>query len=139
MQDQTDYTADLYIPVRSFILKTLSSHEDLFTENIQLLAHMGLQKPSKHHIMAGKATIHSFDYEENDAEASAATGIDDGDDEYITVYLEMVVEHTTVSLGVVEHIAVHITVSLEMVVKHITVSLGQEGGWLVLWSTSQCR
>ena len=40
-------------------------------------------------------------------------GIDDGDDEHITVSLDMVTEHTpTVSVGVVGHIAVHITVSV---------------------------
>ena len=44
--------------------------------------------------MAGKATIHSVDYEDDDVEASSATGIDDGDDEHITVSLEMVVEHS---------------------------------------------
>ena len=54
--------------------------------------------------MAGKATVHGVDYED-DTEASAATGFDDDDDEHITVSLEMVVEHTTVSLGVVEHTA----------------------------------
>ena len=36
-------------------------------------------------------------------------GIDDGDDEHITVSLDMVTEHITVSVGVVGHIAVHIT------------------------------
>ena len=65
-----------------------------------------------HHVMAGKATVHGFEYEDDDVEASAATGIDDGDDEHITVSLEMVVQHTTVSLGVVEHIAVHICMKI---------------------------
>ena len=64
---------------------------------------MGLQKPSNH-VMAGKATMHLVDYENDDVEASSATCLDDGDDEHITVSLEMV-----------EHIAVHVTVSLEMV------------------------
>ena len=32
-------------------------------------------------------------------------GINDGDDELITVSLDMVTEHTTVSVGVVGHIA----------------------------------
>ena len=54
---------------------------------------------------------------------TAAAGIDD----HITVSLELLAEHTTVSVGVVGHIAVHITVSLETVVEHITVSLGQVG------------
>ena len=34
--------------------------------------------------------------------------------------LRLVADHTTVSVEVVGHIAVHITVSLEMVVKHFT-------------------
>ena len=91
--------------------------------------------------MAGKATVDSVDDEDDDVEASAATSFDDGDDDHITVSLEMVVERTTVSLGIVEHIAVHITMSLEMVVGHITASLGcrstsQCPGW---WRhTSQC-
>ena len=38
--------------------------------------------------------------------------VDDGDDEHITVSLDMVTEQTTVSVGVVGHIAVHITVSV---------------------------
>ena len=46
--------------------------------------------------------------------------------------LEMVTVHTTVSVVVVGHIAVHITVSLEMVVDHMTVSLGQGQGWGVV-------
>ena len=57
---------------------------------------MGLQKPSNH-VMAGKATMHLVDYEDDDVEASSATAIDDGDDEHITISLEM--EHITVSLG----------------------------------------
>ena len=82
--------------------------------------------------MAGKATIHSLEYEDDDVEASAATGIDHGDDEHISVSLEMVVDLTTVSTGAVEHIAVHITVSLEMVVEHITVSVGLEIIFVIL-------
>ena len=39
-------------------------------------------------------------------------GIDDGDDEHITVSLDMVTEQTTVSVGVVGHIAMQITVSV---------------------------
>ena len=79
---------------------------------------MGLQKPSNH-VMAGKATIHSLDCEDDDVEASSATEIDDGDD----------VEHISVSLGVEEHISVplvnekHISVSLGAE-EHISVSLG---------------
>ena len=44
----------------------------------------------------------------------------------------MVADHTTVSVEVVGHIAVHITVSLEMVVRHITLSyfLGAREGVL---------
>ena len=61
---------------------------------------MGPQKPSKHHVMAGKATVHLVDYEADEDAASAAAGIDDGVDEHITVSLEMVVEHITVFLGV---------------------------------------
>ena len=33
--------------------------------------------------MAGKATIHSLEYEDDDVEASAATGIGDGHEEHI--------------------------------------------------------
>ena len=47
---------------------------------------MGLQKPSNPYVVAGKATVHSVDYED-DVEASAATGFGDGDDEQITVSL----------------------------------------------------
>ena len=86
--------------------------------------------------MAGKATIRLVDLDDDDVAASAAAGIYDGDDEHFTVSLEMVEEHTTVSVGVVGHIAVHITVSLEIVVDHSTASLGQGG--MVLCSTSQC-
>ena len=39
-------------------------------------------------------------------------GIDDGDDEHITVSLDMVTEQTAVSVGVVGHIAMQITVSV---------------------------
>ena len=39
-------------------------------------------------------------------------GIDDGDDEHITVSLDMVTEQTTLSVGVVGHIAMQITVSV---------------------------
>ena len=80
---------------------------------------------------SGKATIHCLEYEDDDVEASAATGIDDGDDEHITVFLEMVVEHITVSLVLVEHIAAslgveeHISVP-SVVEEHISVSLGVE-------------
>ena len=48
-----------------------------------------------------------------------------------SVSLEMVTEHTTVSVGVVGHIAVNSTVSLEMVVNHITMSLRQGWGGVV--------
>ena len=49
---------------------------------------MGLKKTFQigKHILAGKATIHSVDYEDDDVEASAATGIDDGDDEHSIPY-----------------------------------------------------
>ena len=57
--------------------------------------------------MAGKATIHSVDYDDDDVEASAASVIDDGENEHITVCLEMVAEHTRFS---VEHTAVHIPI-----------------------------
>ena len=90
---------------------------------------MGLQKPS---IMAGKATIGLVE-DDDEVAASAATDICDGNDEYLS--LEMLAEHTTVSVGVVEHIAVHITLALEIVVEHSTLSLGVG---VVLWSTSQC-
>ena len=92
---------------------------------------MGLQKPSNH-VMAGKATIHSLDCEDDDVEASSATDIDDGDDvEHISVSLG-VEEHISVSLGVAEHISVflgveeYISVSLGAE-EHISVSLGVEG------------
>ena len=88
------------------------------TEHTTLLAHMGLQKPS---VMAGKATIRLVDYDDDDVAASAAAGIDDGEDEHVAVSLGRVAEHTTKSVGVVEHIAVQTTVSLEI------VSLGQGG------------
>ena len=54
--------------------------------------------------MAGKATVHGFEYEDDDVEASAATGIDDGDDEHITVSMEL--EITKVSPGAVKHIII---------------------------------
>ena len=44
----------------------------------------GAQKPSKHHAIPGKAIIHSVGFEDDDDEASAATAIDDGDEEHIT-------------------------------------------------------
>ena len=80
-----------------------------------------MYQSSKCHQDWVQATLVLVGYEDEDVEASSATGIDgDGDDEHITVSLELV-----------EHIVVHVTVSLEMVVEHITVSLG-------LGSTSQC-
>ena len=41
-------------------------------------------------------------------------GIDNGDDEHITVSLDMVTEETTVSVVVVRHIAMQITVSVSL-------------------------